>query len=1030
MLLYLLPLLFQYTYALNLETQNPKTFSGPKGSYFGFSIDIYEPGNKGLSIVVGAPKSNTSQPGVSSGGGVFLCPWQSGSNDCSIIPFDQTGDIHDTRNQIVQVFKSNQWLGATVRTWNNNILACAPLQHFTFQLSTNRFNQSGKTPTGACYLTTDLKNSYEFAPCRELSVEHTYNLKNYMNDKRDCELGFSAEISKDGTLLAGAPAGFFFDGLFMTVPLSSIQNAPKDTIRNFTRLFTSPEFTVSVDAYQGFSVAYGEFSYDDKPDLVVGVPNYLDVGAVHLYSNSRLLRVIKGKQVAAHFGYTVAVTDIDNDGYDDLLVGAPVFLEWRVGGKLQEVGQVYVYMQKLTKILGRDYQTLSGNYIYGNFGASIAPLGDLDLDGYNDVAVGSPFGGKSGGGCVYIYKGERSGLSTQPSQILENPLSTPSKFGFTLRGGKDIDDNGYPDLIVGAFGADTVYVYRAQPVVTLHASVTFSPDTLNPGVKPCMLGSRTVSCFEVMICVQTSGKSLPKTINLLADIQLDSQKSRFLRRTLFLDSSTPSKPFFITVTDNRAPVCSNTTAYLRDESEFKDKLSPIVVSVNFSLAVLSTSVLPPIIHGNTFLQEQIHILLDCGEDNICIPDLHLGVNWNEEPLVIGVDNLAQIHFHARNHGEGAYEAELYIWLPSGAHYMQVLSQTKEKIICAPRKANETELVICELGNPMKQEAEIPATLQLTISNLEESGSNISFPMQIKSRNSHNSSSPIVWVHLDIIVKMSLDLRGSIHPAEVILPLPNWELKEDSTNPSDRGEMVTQIYELHNGGPGTVHVQLVIQSPEDYEGELFLYPFSLMIDDNMKCSPMPPVNALQLMQPTVAPVSKADSHRVNRRELPRGEQDVVMTENGNKTTAEDVLYPKLPILLNCINSSCWEIKCVIHDMERGQRATLKLDSILWVSSFLKRPQQQFTLRSNGYFEVTGVPYRIQPKALITNQTSADLVVHWVTPDGQKEIPLWWIILGALGGLLILMLFIFVMWKCGFFRRNRPPTDDEDSLTGGQ
>lgn len=104
-----------------------------------------------------------------------------------------------------------------------------------------------------------------------------------------------------------------------------------------------------------------------------------------------------------------------------------------------------------------------------------------------DVAIGSPFGGKSGGGCVYIYKGERSGLSAQPSQILENPLSTPSKFGFTLRGGKDIDNNGYPgnhqiqyvlestdcrlysyvlcfvppiDLIVGAFGADTVYVYR------------------------------------------------------------------------------------------------------------------------------------------------------------------------------------------------------------------------------------------------------------------------------------------------------------------------------------------------------------------------------------------------------------------------------------------------------------------------------------------------------------------------------------------------------------------------------------------
>ncbi|XP_069808129.1 integrin alpha-IIb isoform X2 [Dendropsophus ebraccatus] len=1015
MLLHLLPLLFLYTFALNLETQNPKNISGPKGSYFGFSIDIYEPGNNELSIVVGAPKLNTSQPGVTSGGGVFLCPWQSTSNDCSIIPFDQTGDIHNTRNNIIQVFKSHQWFGATVRTWKTNILACAPLQHFTFQLSGDRFNQSGKTPTGACYLTTDLKNSYEFAPCRERKVEYTSALRNYRNDKRFCELGFSAEISKDGTLLAGAPAGYFFDGLSMTVPLSSIQNAAKDPLPTFHRLFTSPEFTVSVDAYQ---------------DLVIGVPNYLDVGAVQIFSNSRLLPVIKGTQVASYFGYAVAVTDIDNDGYDDLLVGAPVFLERRTGGKLKEVGQVYVFMQKPTKYFGKDYQVLSGNHVYGQFGASIAPLGDLDLDGYNDVAVGSPFGGKSGGGCVYIYKGEKSGLSAQPSQILENPLSTPSKFGFTLRGGKDIDDNGYPDLIVGAFGADTVYVYRAQPVVALHASVTFSPVTLNPDEKLCTFHSKNVTCFDVIICVQTSGKSLPKTLNLLADIQLDSQKNRILRRTMFLNSTSSSKTVSITVTDNRAPVCSNVTAYLKDESEFKDKLSPIAVSVNFSLAAQPADVLSPVIYGNTFLQEQIHILLDCGDDNICIPDLHLSAEWKGGPLVIGVDNVAEIQFSAANQGEGAYEAELHISLPPGAHYMQVLSKAEEKIICTPRKANGTELVICELGNPMKHGAEIPGTLQLTIGNLEDSGGNFSFPMQIKSRNSHNPSSPMVWLYKNIIVKTSLDLRGSIHPAEVILPLPNWESKEDSKNPSDRGEMVSQIYELHNGGPGTVQVQLVIQSPETYEGELFLYPFSLIKDEVMNCTEVPSINTLQLMKPTAAPVSKSDSHRVNRRELRGDGHNVEITENGNQTTIESGFRPKLPILLNCSNSSCWEIRCVIDKMEKGHRATLKLDSVLWVSSFLKRPQQKFTLRSNGYFRVIDVPYTIKPSDFISNKTSADLVVQWITPDGQKEIPLWWIILGALGGLLILALFIFVFWKLGFFRRNRPPTDDEDSLTEGQ
>ncbi|KAG9474355.1 hypothetical protein GDO78_004577 [Eleutherodactylus coqui] len=93
MLLHLLSLLFQYAYAFNLESQNPTTFSGPRESYFGFSFDFYEPGDKGLSIAVGAPRYNTSQPGVTSGGGIFLCPWQLGRNDCSIVPFDQTGAV-------------------------------------------------------------------------------------------------------------------------------------------------------------------------------------------------------------------------------------------------------------------------------------------------------------------------------------------------------------------------------------------------------------------------------------------------------------------------------------------------------------------------------------------------------------------------------------------------------------------------------------------------------------------------------------------------------------------------------------------------------------------------------------------------------------------------------------------------------------------------------------------------------------------------------------------------------------------------
>ncbi|XP_073463238.1 integrin alpha-IIb-like isoform X2 [Aquarana catesbeiana] len=94
--------------------------------------------------------------------------------------------------------------------------------------------------------------------------------------------------------------------------------------------------------------------------------------------------------------------------------------------------------------------------------------------------------------------------------------------------------------------------------------------------------------------------------------------------------------------------------------------------------------------------------------------------------------------------------------------------------------------------------------------------------------------------------------------------------------------------------------------------------------------------------------------------------------------------------------------------------------------MKRPQQPFNLTSRGYFQVTGVPYRIKPTTVKDKEKQAVTVVQWVTPDGQKEIPMWWIILGVLGGLLILALFIFVMWKLGFYRRTRPPSDDQEDL----
>ncbi|XP_018410676.1 PREDICTED: integrin alpha-IIb-like [Nanorana parkeri] len=1044
MLLGLLPLMLFYTYALNLDKHNPQIFYGPKGSYFGFSFDFYQTADKRMNIIVGAPRLNSSEANVSNTGGVFLCPWGAVVTNCSIIPFDQTGDQRETKDGIMSIDKSDQWFGATVRVWNTSIVVCAPFQRYNFVNRNDISDESGKTPTGACYFTGDLKNFHEFAPCRDTKTERYHFFEDSNN--RFCELGFSTDISKKGVLLAGAPGGYYFEGLYAGIPLSHIPQASNFIIQKYPNLQMSREIFVN-DSYRGFAVAYGEFTEDNVPEVIVSSPNFENKGLVEIYSGYFRLFRIQGNQIAAFFGHSVAVTDINGDNLDDLLVGAPLFIERKAGGKLLEVGQVYVYKQNSPTILEKDPQILSGTYVYGQFGASIAPLGDLDQDGYNDVAVGSPFGGQSGVGCVYIYKGEKSGLSAQPSQILESPPETPSMFGFALRGGEDIDQNGYPDLIVGAFDADAVYVYRAHPVLILHTSMIFSPDSLNPDLKLCKLpNGGDVTCFTMSVCIQALGKSLPEILTFTMDMQLDSQKSRFLRRSLFFHLSQSNDTITMAVQSNSQLTCTNTTAYLKEDSEFKDKLSPIAVSVNVSLETeQSSSVLPPVIQGNTFLQQQIHILLGCGENNICVPHLQLSASWGKEPLIIGIDNFVQIDFNATNLGERAYEAELHAWLPSGAHYMHVLGESKERILCSPRKENDNEHVVCELGNPMKNGTQIRAGLQLSISDLEDSEGYFSFPMQIKSRNSHNSSSPIVLVHFNVTVEVSAELRGSAQPAEVVLPLPKWKPREESSKPEDKGKIVTHVYELYNIGPGTLNVKLIVQSPENYEGDIFLYPLRLKTDDIVECTDVPSVNYLQLdiTEATKPPVSfsKSDGRRLNKREEPNKDQDVGNAGSDNSISSGDGARYNQSITLadssdftnennllqNCTNAYCWEMECSIQDIAKGQRATVKLESILWVSSFMKRPQKSFILRSRGYFLVTGSSYRIQPVTLLAAETHAETVVQWVTPDGQKDIPVRWIILGVFGGLLILALFVYAMWKLGFFRRTRPPTDEGEELT---
>lgn len=72
---------------------------------------------------------------------------------------------------------------------------------------------------------------------------------------------------------------------------------------------------------------------------------------------------------------------------DDLAVAAPMFMRRGSDGRLEELGKVYVYLQRGPLVLEPSQSHLLGPQAFGRFGTSLAPLGDLNQDGFNGTCA-------------------------------------------------------------------------------------------------------------------------------------------------------------------------------------------------------------------------------------------------------------------------------------------------------------------------------------------------------------------------------------------------------------------------------------------------------------------------------------------------------------------------------------------------------------------------------------------------------------------------------------------------------------------
>lgn len=241
--------------------------------------------------------------------------------------------------------------------------------------------------------------------------------------------------------------------------------------------------TLGNDDFFGASLAsLPDLDGDGVGELAVGAPETLEVflpeGAVWILllnpdgtvKAQQKLSTLQGglsnlPSAKDAFGCAVvSLGDIDGDGSPELAIGAPE----DDAVSLNE-GSVWIVSLNPDGTAKRDSKisTLQGGLSgpidsRDRFGASLAFLGDIDADGFPDLAVGAP-GDDDGGtdiGAVYLLGLRPDGSVAVESKIsaqmgsFEGPLNGSDALAESVASAGDLNGDGIPELLVGAPGDD------------------------------------------------------------------------------------------------------------------------------------------------------------------------------------------------------------------------------------------------------------------------------------------------------------------------------------------------------------------------------------------------------------------------------------------------------------------------------------------------------------------------------------------------------------------------------------------------
>ncbi|KAB1281032.1 Integrin alpha-2, partial [Camelus dromedarius] len=815
------------------------------------------------------------------------------------------------------------------------------------------------------------------------------------------QVGFSADYSPQNVciqdiLMLGAVGAYDWSG-------TVVQQTPHGHLIFPKQAFDQILHDRNHSSYLGYSVA--SISTRKSVHFVAGAPRANYTGLIVLYSvnengNVTVIQSHRGDQIGSYFGSVLCSVDVDKDTITDvLLVGAPMFMN----DLKKEEGRVYLYtITEITRHSENLHIILNAFYINGpegvenaRFGSAIAALSDINMDGFNDVIVGSPLENQNAG-AVYIYNGRKGTIRMRYSQkILGSDGAFRSHlqyFGRSLDGYGDLNGDSITDVSIGAFGQ--VVQLWSQSIADVSVDASFTPEKITLLNKNAEINLKL--CFSAKFRPTKQNSQVAIVYNITLDA--DQYSSRVTSRGLFKENN--ERYLQKTMVVNQAQTCSEYIIHIQKPS---DVVNSLYLCVNISLENPGTS--PALeAYSETAKAFSIPFYKDCGDDGVCISDLVLDVQQlpaaQQQPFIVSNQN-KRLTFSVKlkNQKESAYNTRVVVDFSENLFFASwSMPVDGTEVTC--QIASSQKSVTCDVGYPaLKREQQVTFTINFdfNLQNLQNQAS-VSFNASSESREENQADNSVNF-QLSLLYDAEIHITRSTN-------VNFYEVSSDGNVPSvvhnfeDIGPKFIFSIKVTTGSVPVSMASVVIRIPQyTKDKNPLMYLTGVHTDQAGDISCNAEINPLKIGQ-TPSPVSFKSENFRHIKDL-----HLFFKARANSP----FLFPPTPTWKTCRTASCSNVTCWLKDLQVKGEYFLNVSTRVWNGTFAASTFQTVQLTAAAEIDT------YNPQIYVIEENTVTIPITIMKPHEKAEVPTGVIVGSVIAGILLLLALVAILWKLGFFKR---------------